>query len=204
MEQTGVTDSAIKGFEQRGLVNVEALNDRNWGLYREEAVEKVRRLAVDRPTRLASIRRTAQEVTYTSREAKDVFVALQEGRTLDQIVIEQDMHPSVVQVIARDYQYVAGAILLLKPVVDEINAMPFDGPRPLREGDDVLVVLRQALRRMCGSCGARRSSVFCTSCTRDRLAALESARPARPRGEGPDPASSEDGSLEPEDGPLGG
>lgn len=177
LEETGLTNSELKKFEQQGLVKGVARNDRGWVLYNSQTVEALKRLATGRPARLGSIRKLTNEITYTSEEAVSVFEALRAGKTLEEIIIRTRIHPSIVQVIVKDYQHISGSIVILKPVMDEINRLPLDGPRPIRSATEMLEVLRDAAgEQRCSACTTRRRSRFCPACLRDKALARERKR----------------------------
>ena len=130
---------------------------------------------------MGSVRKSTEDITYSSQEAVGVFRLLREGRTLEEIVLEKEFHPALVQVIAKDYQAVSGAILITKPVVDEINKLSesgLDGSFPVRSGEEILELLKEAADQRCSGCGKRKRSQLCGRCVRSRFAAEAAASEA--------------------------
>lgn len=175
LERTGVSDPDLKSWEQKGLVRADARNDRGWYLWKEERIETLRHLAASRPTRIGSIRRSASEITYTSKEAVTIFGLIRDRVSLVDIVTRTEIHPAIVQVIARDFQSLGDAIVLLEDDIQAIRAAKLDAPEgTFRSAADLVTAIKGAFSRMaCQSCKERPRSKRCERCIEDRRAALE-------------------------------
>lgn len=213
LEQSGVTDPELRAIQARGFCTTNARNDKNWALYPETMIETLRRMAQDRPSRLGSIRRVEQEITYTANEFASCVKLLRAGNTLEDVIVETELHPTVAMVIVRDYQDVSGAMLIPRVIMEEINTLPLPGTFPIKSPPHLLEILKACARDQndCANCKKRTRHLLCAPCLRDRTRERRRARtepsPAPPSELTPLEADAEqpgttDASLESsEDGP---
>ena len=178
LERTGITKTELRRLQQRGFARIVKRNSKNWGLYDESVVDEIARVTHERPVRFSSVAASAP-VDYSSAEAVSVIKLLRAGRTLEDALIETELHPAVVLAIAKDHQHVAGSILLLPAQVESLNRLPFDGPRPIRTAEELVGVLESAASEVsCSACKRKQRSTLCASCIRDQAASTRARAPS--------------------------
>lgn len=121
--------------------------------------------------RMLSRRRTAEPgkeavIDFTGRDAATVFKALREGKALDAIVIEHAVHPHIVKAAAEAYAGLRDSLFVGPEIVRELEKLPLDGEFPIRTGNQLLDMVRDALTEAaCVECQKKTRKV-CLACSR--------------------------------------
>lgn len=105
-------------------------------------------------------------VEYSGEEASTVFRALHAGKTLHEIVIENTLHPAIVEAASRAYAHLQGGLYLTGKYMAELEKLPIDGEFPVSGGEQLVEMLREALTETaCAEC-KRKARKVCLGCAR--------------------------------------
>jgi hypothetical protein len=80
---------------------------------------------------------------YSVEDAQQCFQAFDEGKSLRWCVLNVGIHPQIVEIIAGRYAALDLGIFIARPHVDDIEALQLDGPAHVKDGGDVLEILRR-------------------------------------------------------------
>lgn len=104
-------------------------------------------------------------IPFTGPQARTGFLALKEGKTFTDLVLEHGFHPDVARSIALSWAEMNESIFLSKATLDEIAKMSLDGPLPIKTEKDVLEVLTLASNEaQCRSCKKNQRAICCKRC----------------------------------------
>lgn len=104
------------------------------------------------------------KVSYNGDEAKIVFMELKTGKNIEEIVIEQSLHPHVVLAIAQTWHQIKGGVLLTREVLAAIEKMPLQGELPITTPEGLVKVLTSSLGGTpCAKCLKHKARV-CLDC----------------------------------------
>jgi hypothetical protein len=122
MRRTGLSLYEFRKLVGQGKIRSTLKQRRKVSLYSESLVEQVIQV------RTARLRRDeVNSVTFSASEAVEVFRRIRSGQPLDLVLIELGMHPYTLQAIAREYEKLAGAMILSSAIVERINELPLEG-----------------------------------------------------------------------------
>jgi hypothetical protein len=178
-EQANISEHDLKSLEGQGLVKATRRNNYGWHLYPETVVPRVAELAVtlrakreekraasEEPTRLAPAFREPV-VPYSVEQYRAVLTQIDAGVTFDKIPMKVDIHPSIVLVILKDFEHLAGTFVVDKLTVTAINRLAIPGieVKSSKELISAFEKLRDAIEKppACKGCGKKRRKI-CLDC----------------------------------------
>lgn len=168
LQRTGLTLTELKSLQGQGLIKATKRNNRGWYLWSESDI--VTFMGGKAPQPIPSTESGNDRVAYSNVDGAQVFNLLKAETPLTDIVVQTQLHPSVVRTIVKDYDALAGTISLSKQAVDRMNQLPLDCALPLRTEEDVFTALESIVTSAtCGRC-RRRPKSYCTACTSEMLA----------------------------------
>lgn len=177
LERTGKTEQDLKRLEGRGLLKVDARNRMGWGLYTADTANRVIAFFRDRqaPENLSS-RHSALSLpalSYTTEESVIVFDALHKGVVPTQIAVDYHVHPAIIELIMRDYERINSVVILTTADLTRLENLGVDAVYPVRSGDDVVQLVKAALKpSLCNAC-IETSAILCKNCHAKRLISHE-------------------------------
>lgn len=167
-----LTIHEFKSLCKSGHIKPKGVNPQKHRLYPRDLVHKIA-LMKDAVTGRIPIKRWGYKPeAYGDADAHRVISRLAEGATLEEIHLETKIHPQKLLLIAKDRAELARSLVLTRKAIDEIETLPIAGAIfPLRSGDDVVAILRLALKEhLCASCKRARRSTQCAACLKSTLA----------------------------------
>jgi len=180
MELTGCSRSEMMGLISRGLIRAVDKTRQGWALYGEDAL----RVVVDFRRRSKKKKTESEmplpDLNYSATNALIVFKMIKDGMSFEDIVLKSKIHPRMVRGIVREYQNLAGAIVVYKEFVDKINKLPLNGTFPITDGEGIFDVLNLAADdSRCATCQRNPKSSHCSACERKKVIKNIAVRQAR-------------------------
>jgi hypothetical protein len=123
--------------------------------------KKVKRAVAPEPTTIEP---------FNQREALMVFKMLKRKCSLEDIVIECNIHPKTLRLIIREYEELTGAFVIYGTTAAKINELSLDGTFPIKDGEGLYDVMCIASEdRKCRRCQKMIQSRICPGCERKRI-----------------------------------
>lgn len=177
-DRVGISRHQFEKLVKRGIILSTARNDKNHALYHVDEVEKVKETLGNRLGVLS--RRIGllgeDKMEYTSHEGLVAMKLFREGKRMDDVFFETAYHPTVLDVIKKDYDAICNALTLPQHILEKIYELPIDGDVPFTTPDDLYQAFKRALQpQRCARC-RRRSPAMCMSCARTHRDAVAQGR----------------------------
>jgi hypothetical protein len=207
--RVGRTPETVRNYARKGVFRPAQTDAvRGTYLYAEEQVDSFRKMfsgqkhAGNPGGRGPALRPVTGRSDFTSEQGAEIFMALDEGRSLRWCVIELRVHPDAVEAAYKRWESFGEGLLVSKQQLAHINSLALDETVSSTES---LVALLETLSAgtRCKSCG-RGAREICRSCaSRQARAAIKTVRARITRDPGKastritrdtdEPANAEDG-----------
>lgn len=172
MEKCAITSAEFQSLAKRGVLRKATdargrtrRDTRGNTLYHEADLQKRFETADGnlRPRRLPSNPGAKSSVTlaYSMSEAKRVFSLIEQGVPLHQIVLKEEIHPTVVWTIAKDFQDLSGALLITAPWMERFRELPLEWGEEKVTTESLFQHLRK--KEKCNFCENKRCGL-CKDC----------------------------------------
>lgn len=145
-------------------------------LYTYEQVEEYKKLKVSMKDPNAQMR------FYTIEEAYAGFMALDEGKTIREMVVQLKIHPAKAEAIRADWVRAGEGVILDRKHVEAILSLGLSGPSSITRPEDVVEIVVAAAAEAEHECACKRAPAsVCLRCVHDRVKnALLSAKKSEP------------------------
>lgn len=183
-ERVGVTTGEILKLHQRGIFLAAVHGGKGRGkqrLYTPEQVAECRQAlrGVAQPRAAPAPKLFNQFADVTAEDAQKGFRALRAGKDLEDLVLEDGLHPDTVVALMEAWTKLCGTIFVSAEILKQISLLTLDGPLPITSEKDLLEVLTIASsENACSACKKQRRSV-CKKCV--AVAVLQARQEERER-----------------------
>lgn len=176
MRRVGLTGKEFMSLVHTQMLRAVMMGQNGRLLYSEDDVRRLREhLREEIKAKAAIVReRKAMAMVYPASLAVRVFKLIQDGRTLDQILVETEAHPQHIRLITDAYCDMSETLFVSRKTLDDIANLPIDGAIfPIMNEGDLMLAFDAAMRmQLCLTCERNHRAPSCTSClTKRRLEA---------------------------------
>lgn len=175
-ERVGTSESSLYRLHQRGSFVAAIGGGKGRGrqrLYAPEQVAQCKQFLKGRvsqprpPGVLGSAFSHFGDIT--AEDARKGFQALRAGKKLEDLVLEEGLHPDTVVSLTHAWSRLTGSVFVSAATLAKIATLPLDGPVPIQSEEDLFEVLTIASRdTLCSVC-KKHKKIACKNCVTDAV-----------------------------------